>query len=182
MAVRLRQERISTSTSQSQGERAAGWPAAQDQGHLPAAKQQKTSNKQAGKKRWQGFMRTAMAFEFFRLFFSITLELDSYRISYSEFMKIKGSRSLSKHSSLRVCSPAASACRLQSFVKPSTFLHRQSRLFISVVTVTKQQSKNKHQKLKYKQKWTLNVPSLTTKKIKIILTSGIRTFILNTFI
>lgn len=60
-------KRISTSTSQSQGEREGGWPEAQDQSHLPAAKQHKM--KTSIKKEEEGFMRKAMALNFFKLFY-----------------------------------------------------------------------------------------------------------------
>lgn len=43
-------KRISTSTSQSQGERGGGWPEEQDQNHAPAAKQQKKKKKQNKRK------------------------------------------------------------------------------------------------------------------------------------
>jgi hypothetical protein len=93
-------KRISTSTSQSQGEREGGWPEGQDQNHSPAAKQQKRTNKQTKKQagRQVRHMRKATAFELSVLFFSITLELDYYRISYTsiKFIKSKGAGLLPK--------------------------------------------------------------------------------------
>lgn len=102
-------KRISTSTSQNQGEREGDWPEAQDQSHWPAAKQQtiKTSRKKEG----EGFMRKAMALNLPSYFF-FYLSTRFLQETYVRFNKAKKAGALRKRSLLYVHTPASFACHL----------------------------------------------------------------------